>query len=73
MKPYFSPSPKEKENLPPKAIDVVVHQTIGAPFAELAANLGYKSTAEVNKIVKRLRRRLFMKLNSNVLLRLAVN
>lgn len=59
MKPYFSPSLKEKENLPPKAIDVVVHQTIGVPFAELAANLGYKSTAEVNKIVKTAEKKAF--------------
>lgn len=29
-----------------------VHQATGIPFAELASNLGYKSTAKVRQIVK---------------------
>lgn len=51
LKPLFCPTLDEKENLSPREINAVVHQATGVPFAELAANMGYKSATEVNKIV----------------------
>lgn len=51
LKPLFCPTLDEKDNLSPREIDAVVHQATGVPFAELAANMGYKSATEVNKIV----------------------
>ena len=53
LKPFFCPVLNEKENMPRKEIHAAVRQATGVPFTELAANLGYKSTAEVKKMVKK--------------------
>ena len=49
MKPFSSPPEAENVNDAPTALASC--HTSGIPFTELAANLGYKSPAQVSRIV----------------------
>ena len=53
LKPVFlCPGEDENESVSMERIDEICYQGTGKPFAELSANLGYKSASQVERIVK---------------------